>query len=274
MGRPAADTRLLLSRSGLERHEAARLLGLVTGHSRREIVSGVPVAGDEQERFEALVNRRKAGEPLQYLEGTAAFGPIEVLVDSRVLVPRPETEQLWERAMAIVAGIGAPNVVDLCTGSGCLALATKHLRPDARVVATDVSADAASVAVENAGRLGLDVDVRVGDLFEALPADLLGRVDLVVANPPYVSEPAWETLPADVRDHEPRLALVAGIDGLDVVRAIAAGVVDWLAPRGAVVMEIGEEQADAVRHLFEDWSAEIETDLSGRPRMLVAMRRP
>lgn len=270
MSEMTGRTRDLLIRSALPRHEAERLLGLVTGLTRPEVIAGITLNPEQHARFEALAARRLAGEPLQYLEGTAAFGPLEVVVDRRVLVPRPETEQLWERAMVLVEPVEAPLVVDLGTGSGCLALATKHARPDARVIATDVASDAASLAAENARRLGLDIDVRVGNLFSALPADAEGAIDLLITNPPYVAESAWPALPVDVRNYEPRTALVAGDDGLDVIRVIAANAGGWLAPAGWLVLEIGEDQGAAVLGLFAGWRARLEQDLAGRDRFLIA----
>ncbi len=138
------------------------------------------------DRFNGFVARRRSEEPLQYIEGTASFGPIEVTVDPRVLIPRPETEQLFELARDAV---DRPKVIiDLCTGSGNLAIALKATFPNAIVYATDLSSDAVDVARANARRAGLDVSVFHGDLFEPLPDHLAGRVDLIVSNPPYIAE--------------------------------------------------------------------------------------
>ena len=146
-----------------------------------------------------------AGEPLQYLEGTAAFGPWDLHVDPRVLIPRPETELLWEIAAALVE---APKViVDLCTGSGALAIALAKSFPEARILGTDLSADALDVAKENGDLHETSVEWCIGDLFGALPDDLRGNIDLLVSNPPYVAEHEYEGLPDDVR-REPRMALV------------------------------------------------------------------
>lgn len=228
-------------------------------------------AGAEVDRFRDLEARRVEGEPLQYLEGTAVFGPIEVLIDHRVLVPRPETEQLWELAMKLIPAPGV--IVDLCTGSGALALACRARHPDARVLATELSPAAAELARFNAGRLGLDVEVLEGDLFDPLPANLRGHVDLVLANPPYVAEADWETLPMEVR-REPKMALVAGSQGTEVIDRITAGIGEWLAPWGWVAIEIGETQGEhACRVLATQLSdTEVRRDLTGRDRFVIGRR--
>jgi release factor glutamine methyltransferase len=212
-------------------------------------------------RFEELVRRRRAGEPLQYLEGTVQFGPLELLADRRALIPRPETELLWE--MAVQQVVSPSLIVDLCTGSGNLALALKHAFPEARVYATDIAEEALSLAEENASRTGLEVDFLKGDLFEPLPPELRGRVDLLVANPPYVSEAEFAELPTEVRDHEPYQALVAGPRGDEVVRRIIEEAPGWLADGGWLLCEISPTLS-----LAGDF--EIRPDLTGRPRVLVA----
>ena len=143
-----------------------------------------------------------------------------------MLIPRPETEQLWERAMGLLFD-GPCLVVDMGTGSGCLALAIKHRRPDVRVVATDISADALEVARHNAELLRLDVEYREGDRLSALDPSLRGHIGMIVTNPPYVSESDWQDLPADVRDHEPKVALALG-DGVDMYRYLASEAAPWL----------------------------------------------
>ena len=241
------------------------------GRAGRPCWRGVDLDGYQLSCFDDLAARRVAGEPLQYLEGTAPFGPIELAVDWRALIPRPETEQLWERAMQALAP-DHRTVVDLCTGSGCIALATKHQRPDIRVIATDLSEEALSLARNNAEALGLDVAFRHGDLLDALYPELRGRVDLFVTNPPYVSPAEWDALPPDVRNHEPRMALVADEDGLAFFRRLASGAGEWLGERGVLVAEIGETQGDDCDQLFSEqgWRATVAQDLNGRDRFLTA----
>ena len=262
---------LLRSTSGLPDHEVRRLLVLATGRHWTELILGVEVDADEAGRFEGFVQRRLDEEPLQYIEGTAAFGPIDVLVDSRVLIPRPETEQLFEIACDAV---DAPQViVDLCTGSGNLAIALKHHFPTATVYATDLSTDAVDLARENARRSGLDVTVLHGDLFGPLPDHVAGRVDLVVANPPYIAEHELDGLPSDVRDHEPVSALISGPVGDEVLARIAEVAPQWLAPGGVVACEISEFLGPVVAIHFSQLDGEIRMDLSGKERFVIGSRR-
>lgn len=241
----------------------------MTGLPARELDRLRAVAADDRD-LARLVARRIAGEPLQYLEGTAAFGPFDLAVDPRVLVPRPETEGLWEVASGVVS---TPQViVDLCTGSGALAIALASSFPEAYVVGTDLSEDALAVARSNGARLAPAVVWRAGDLFDAVDPELRGRVDLIVSNPPYVAEDEWDDLPIDVR-HEPAVALVAGPTGLEVLARIAAHARGWLRRGGAVACEIGERQGSAVVDLFGSYrSVEVRRDLAGRNRYLVAFR--
>jgi release factor glutamine methyltransferase len=231
--------------------------------SRLEAIAG------PSKPLEELVTRRLEGEPLQYIEGSAAFGPLDLLVDERVLVPRPETEGLFEIATKMVRN---PKViVDLCTGSGALALALKQAFPSAAVFATDISPDALAVAEENKNRNRLDVYLGLGDLFDPLPASILGEVDLLVVNPPYVSEVDFDKLPDDVR-REPRVALVAGRSGLEVIQSIGASASRWLRPGGVLVCEIGETQGVSAASSFLDLPSVVRKDLSGRDRYVVAVK--
>ncbi|HSJ35371.1 MAG TPA: peptide chain release factor N(5)-glutamine methyltransferase [Acidimicrobiia bacterium] len=220
--------------------------------------------------LEELAARRLAGEPLQYLEGSAPFTDFEVVVDARVLVPRPETEGLFELAAGMM---GDPEViVDLGTGSGVLAIALARRFSGAAVHATDLSKDALELAESNAGSLGVEIRFHRGDLFAALPESLAGRVDLMVSNPPYVAESEWESLPADVR-REPPTALVAGPRGTEVLARIAAGAGEWLRRGAVLVCEIGEEQASLLVPMFVGLGpVEIHRDLAGRDRYLLVKR--
>ncbi len=226
------------------------------------------VAGNDVE-LKALVGRRLAGTPLQYLEGTAAFGPLDLVVDQRVLIPRPETEQLWELAADLIAE--PRRIVDLCTGSGALAIALSRSFPQAQVWGTDLSDEAIDVATLNGARYEARVEWCSGDLFAALPGELEGSIDLLVSNPPYVSDSEYADLPEDVR-REPKMALVSGPTGLEVYERIAATLGTWLAPAGTFAFEIGETQADAVRRLFAAFSPEIRRDLAGRDRFVVGVK--
>lgn len=219
--------------------------------------------------LETLIARREGGEPLQYIEGTAAFASLDLMIDDRVLVPRPETEGLFEIATRMVRN---PYViVDLCTGSGALALALKKEFPAASVFATDLSQDAIDVAFTNRYSTGLDIYLAQGDLYDPLPVSILGEVDLIVANPPYVAEADFDTLPLDVQ-REPRLALVSGPTGLEVIERIGASARDWLRPGGVIVCEIGETQGVSASTSFSDLPAVVRQDLTGRDRYVVAVK--
>jgi release factor glutamine methyltransferase len=230
---------------------------------RLEAVAGVNGTIDD------LIKRRLDGEPLQYIEGTAQFGSLELVVDKRVLIPRPETETLFEIASRIVR---LPEViVDLCTGSGALALALKQHFPTAAVFATDISADAIEVAAENMARTDNSIYLANGDLFDPLPTSLIGEVDLIVANPPYVSESEFASLPDDVK-REPRVALVSGQSGLEIIERIGASASQWLRPGGVVVCEIGEKQGIAAASSFPGIPVVIRRDLNGRDRFVLGVK--
>jgi release factor glutamine methyltransferase len=247
--------------AGLPAHERRRLLAVVAGPNLSEGRREGTLTATQRAEFEALATRRLHGEPLQYLEGTVPFGPVEVAVDERVLIPRPETEYLFE----LVSKRAAPSVVvDLGTGSGALALALKRTFPSARVIGTDVSGAALEVAQANGVTNELPVEWLEGDLFDALPVHLAGKVDLLVANPPYIAEDDWGGLAEDVR-REPRLALVAGPTGTEVTERILGDVRRWLAPTGEAWIEVGEDQAQALAGRFP---ARVVVDQYGRDRFL------
>jgi release factor glutamine methyltransferase len=257
----------------LPSYELERLKMAATGRSRAQLLADPALDPAERWRLDGLIVRRLAGEPLQYLEGRVPFGPIEVKVDRRALIPRPETEQLWEAATATLGEVGPGTpLVDLGTGSGVLALALKRRFPTAPVYATDLSAEALDLARENAAAAGLEVTFLQGDLFDPLPRSLRGRVELIVANPPYLSEAEWEQLPDEIRLHEPREALVAGPAGTEVLARIAADACWWLRAGGRVLCEIGEDQGEAALALFGAYESEVRLDLAGRPRFLVARK--
>jgi release factor glutamine methyltransferase len=229
-------------------------------------------------RFGAMVDRRLGGEPLQYVLGSWGFRRLDLLVDRRVLIPRPESEWVVEQALGLLAADGAALVVDLGTGSGAIALSIADERwPHVRVVATDASAEALAVARANLaglGRRGTAVSLHEGSWWDAVPPALWGEIDLVVSNPPYVA--ADEVLPPEVADWEPVGALVSGPTGFEAVAVVLTGAAEWLRPGGWVVCEIGETQGEAVTAFASAaglTAVEIRSDLTGRDRMVVA-RRP
>lgn len=217
----------------------------------RIIIDGKrPLMGEELARLRDLVKRRRAREPVAYLRGEREFYGRRFVVDKRVLVPRPDTETLVEVAMARTAPRSMSlRALDLCTGSGCVAITIARQRPTVQIHATDVSPDALAVARENAQRLGAyNVSFSAGDLFAAkVPWP---KLELITANPPYIASADFETLMPDVRDFEPRLALDGGPDGLALVQRIVAEAPAHLAAGGVLALEIGAGQAAATAALL------------------------
>jgi release factor glutamine methyltransferase len=229
-------------------------------------------------QLDAMVARYRAGEPLAYVMGHWSFRTIELMVDRRVLIPRPETEVVAGRALELARGVaGQRRVVDLGTGSGAIGLSLAAELPimGTEVWLTDYSTDAVDVARANAiglGRAAANVRVVHGSWFDALPVDVRGEIDVVVSNPPYIADGDAEVAES-VLEYEPHTALFAGDDGLDGVRTIARDARDWLRSGGWLVMEIGYQQGDAVKALLEGFGfvdVAIANDLTGRPRIAEA----
>ena len=221
---------------------------------------------DETEaRYFAMVRRRASGEPLQYIIGDQPFLGYSIRTDSRALIPRPETEELCLRALDALKAFAAPRVLDIGTGTGAIAIALKLKRPDARVTAVDISADALSLADENAKALGADIELAHSDLFSALE----GReFDMIISNPPYLTADDMRALQPEVR-REPALALYGGVDGLDFYRRIAAEAPQHMVSGGVCALEIGAGQAAQIKSLFiERFDVTIYKDMEGVERML------
>jgi release factor glutamine methyltransferase len=236
------------------RLDAEVLLARALGTTRIQLIVDAkrPLSPEELGRMREMVRRRRAREPVAYIVGEREFYGRTFRVDRRVLVPRPDTETLVDVALTRTRALSmSMRALDLCTGSGCVAITLGRERPTSSVIGGDVSADALAVARDNALRLGAyNVAWRQGDLFDAVP--LPARFDLVTANPPYIAVGDFASLQADVRDHEPRLALDGGDDGLSLVRRVVDGAPARLAaPGGVLAVEVGAGQAPAVAELFE-----------------------
>jgi release factor glutamine methyltransferase len=259
-----------------DRSEARRLVETASGREGAELTAFLDSVPTQLAlaHCDSMLVRRRAGEPLQYVLGGWGFRTLDVHVDPRVLIPRPETEIVVERALQLIDALGARVVVDLGTGSGVIALSIAVERPEVSVWATDVSTDALDVALANlagAGSAATRVRLEAGDWLDALPDELLGAVDLIVSNPPYVAE--HEVLPVEVGAWEPRVALVAGPTGLEAIELLLHDAPSWLRVGGGIVLEIGETQRDAVLDLASGYAnAAVFDDLAGRPRVLVATR--
>jgi release factor glutamine methyltransferase len=262
----------LLAGSGLPLPEARALLAHRLRVSRERLVAHPEsiVAAADAEAFDALARRRVQGEPLAYLLGEKEFYGRAFAVTPDVLVPRPETELLVDLALERMRSVERPRVLDLGTGSGCIAVTLALECPAARVTATDACAGALAIARRNAGRLGAAVAFQPGDWYDALPVD--ATFDLIVSNPPYVA--AGDPHLADLR-FEPMRALTDGQDGLACLEAIAAGARRRLAPRGWLLVEHGYDQAAAVAALFarSGLSAEARADGAGHLRVTLGQVR-
>jgi release factor glutamine methyltransferase len=227
--------------------------------------------------FDQMLARRCSGEPLQYVLGRWAFRTLELYVDRNVLIPRPETELVAGLAVDIALSVPSPVVVDLGTGSGAIALSVAVEVPTATVWATDISDDALKVASANLaglGRTAQRVTMLSGSWFHALPDSLRGTVSVLVSNPPYVAES--DELPADVYDWEPHLALFGPADdGGEYVRHLIEHAAEWLAPGGALVIEMAPTQTEMAASLAASKGfvgVHIVVDLAGKPRALVARK--
>ena len=256
----------------------SRLLGVTRGelHFRRR--ESLPP--DLWQKLDLWLSRRAAGQPVQYVTGRAAFRSLDLDVGPAVLVPRPETEQLVEAVLDVLREQlhrwPAPRVIDLGTGSGAIALSIAREWPTAIVTATDASEEALATARENAAALGLDarVQFRLGHWFDAVGGE--DRFEVVVSNPPYIATAEADSLPSDVRDHEPHEALFSGESGLEALRTIVDEAPRHLVAGGMLALELAEMRAQEVAGWLEgahDWSGvDLRDDFSGRPRILLARR--
>jgi len=288
IGDLAREGRAQLLRAGIE--QAGRETDWLLEHALRRpaldlMLNGAQVVeGEGLRRAQALLARRASREPLQYLLGTQEFCGLEFEVEPGVLIPRPETELLVEAAVRC-AGMKPeagrrPNIVDLGTGSGCIAVALAQRLSLAVLHATDCSAEALRVARRNAQRHGVAGQVTFveGDWLAPLdPYGLAGHVDIVVSNPPYIAEREWEALQPEVRLFEPRIALAGGEDGLAVYRRLVREVAEYLDAAGWLIMEVGQGQAASVRALIEATgrygAVEVRTDQGGIDRVVCAQKK-
>jgi len=274
-----SDGRACLDRAGIAEAEnklrwvAAHLLGCGLLDSLRHL-DETP-SPDLAQAFAAAVARLATDEPVQYVIGETDFMGLKIRCDARALIPRPETEVLVGCAEDFLRGKENPVVVDVCTGTGCIACALAKRVSGARVLATDLSPAALDLARENARALGAEVEFRQADLLAGVAA---ASVDLVVSNPPYVSTAACSGLDRTVRDFEPRLALDGGADGLRTISRLVSEAAHVLTSRGRLMMEIGDDQADAVAEILckttdLQFLSRI-SDCAGRARVAVAGRAP
>lgn len=261
-----------LAQKGSEtpRLDAERLLGHALGLERVELYMHLdrPLSPDELHAARELLARRAAREPLQYVLGEWGFRRLTLTVDRRALIPRPETEIVVDRCLALLGGSEAPRVLDVGTGSGAIALAIADEHPGARVTGIDVSRDALTLARENAGRTGLAIELLEHDLYDGLPD---GPWQLVVSNPPYVDPEEVAALAPEIADWEPSIALF----GREAVAAVARGALPVLVPGGGLVLEVADGQAGDVAALLESLGYRdvvVSPDLTGRDRVVEGRR--
>lgn len=275
-----AAAQLRLDRAGIE--EADVKLRWVVGHllacgllDVRRHFAEIPVPAMSN-RFHGMVDRLATDEPVQYVIGETDFMGLPIRCDARALIPRPETEVLAGCALDFLRGrTGRPVVVDIGTGTGCLACVLALRAPQALVLARDISAPALELARANAQALGAPVEFEQADLLAGIPP---GSVDLVVANPPYVATAECRRLPRTVRDFEPRLALDGGADGLRAISRLVSEAVHVLSFRGQLMMEIGEDQADAIAEIVCQTPpiqlTSLKSDYAGRARVAILAQSP
>lgn len=275
------DAAKVLRRAGVPeaRREAGSLLAHAIARDRTFLITHADelLAPDEINRYRELVERRAAGEPLQYITGRQEFYSLEFEVTPDVLIPRPETELLIETALDLLKEKSQPPLIcDVGTGSGCIAITLLHENKQARAFALDISPPALKVAARNAARHNVRdrLALIASDCFNALDS-VRARFSLIVSNPPYISAGALDGLQREVREHEPRVALSPGADGLLIIKRIVAEAAHYLNSGGHLLLEIGFDQHEAVTHLFdpEAWQLlDVHKDLQGIPRTVVARK--
>ena len=269
--------------TGTPRLEAEVLLADALGIGRAKLISSYSsgLGGPERTEYFSRVTRRARGEPVAYITGEKEFMGLKFRVDFRALIPRPETETLVEHVAEAVRAneCGNGSILDVGTGCGCIAISLARLVPGASIHAADISAGAIELARSNAERhrVGERVTFHLGNLYSALPQSLRDSFDLIVSNPPYISDTQYRALDGTVREFEPSIALRGGKDGLEVFRAVAAGAADYLKFNGWLAIEIGERQADMAAEIIERTGRFVVTgfvrDLAGRQRVVKGRRK-
>jgi len=278
-----ASATTVLSQSGVPeaRREAGSLLSHVLNRDRTYLISysDEAIAYHNIQKFDEYVQRRATGEPLQYITGVQDFFGLRFKVTPDVLIPRPETELLVERALNLLNDHPQQSklICDVGTGSGCISVSLLNARRETKAVALDISSPAVQIAKVNAARHGVSERCRffVSDCFSALD-ETHPLFDMIVSNPPYVSAAAFSGLQREVKDHEPRLALTPGGDGLRVIRTLLAQSPTYLKPEGHLLFEMGFDQGDAVGEMIQTdvWRLlDMYPDLQGIPRIVVLQKK-
>lgn len=259
--------------------DAELILCWIYGWDRIQIIlkADTDMQEDDEIRYAELIEQRRGGKPVQYIVQSQEFMGLSFLVDERVLIPRGDTEILVEEVIKYFKGIHAPRILDVCTGSGAIAISLARFLENSDVVGTDISEDALDVARENSRSLKVSERIQwlKGDLYEALGDDAT-PFDAIISNPPYISPIVIEELEPNVRDYEPRGALDGGVDGLEFYPVLIAGSLCRLKQNGLLAFEIGWDQGEAVTELIRNSGAfhepKVIKDLAGKDRVVLAMR--
>ena len=275
------EAEALLRSSGVTetpRLEAEALLADLLGVERARLIASYYRMIENPDAYFSLIWRRVAGEPFAYITGTKEFMGFTFGVDRSTLIPRPETETLVEHVVETIGKDASATIVDIGTGCGCIAISLALIMPLSSLHATDICSNALSRARENAEGLGVShrIAFHAGDLYSALPDSLKGRMDAIVSNPPYISDPEYATLDAGIRNFEPSAALRGCSDGLDVFRKIVAGASEYLAQNGILAIEIGADQSETAKTILKSAGVfsdiGILGDLTGRPRVMTGRK--
>jgi release factor glutamine methyltransferase len=275
----AATQEIARASTDQPRRQAEWMIETILNVNRVELYSDehLSLTPDQFSLLWKFLKRRTAGEPLQYILGTADFRNITLKVDRRALIPRPETEGLVEIALEFLIPFQSPRILDIGTGCGAIALSLLDEHPGAHASGIDISREALDLAAENGDSLGLSDRViwLEGDFFsEDFCTQFEARFDLITCNPPYVSQEDYRQLPPDIRLHEPPVAVTTGRDGLHAINRLADIGIELLREGCYFISEIGEEQGDESQQIYRKagWDAHVRNDLSGKPRYLVARR--
>lgn len=260
-----------LAQNGIEesRREAENLFADALGLKRMELYLNFekPLTDHELRDLRSRLKRRAAKEPAQYIQGSVEFYGCQISINSAVLIPRQETEILADIIAQdlVKQDLKGKSLLDLCTGSGCLGLALKKRFPELETFLSDISEAALSVAKQNGSQNNLQVTFLQGDLL----APLTQKVDFIVCNPPYIAQSEYEQISPEVRDFEPRQALLAGTTGLEIYQRLQKELPSHLHPQGKVWLEIGASQGAAVCSLFADWKVQLQKDWAGHDRFVI-----
>ena len=268
------EAKELLKQNEIDEREARLLLAFVLQVRKEELITFKEISEEQYKEYREIVSKRCNGVPYAYIVGHKEFMGLDFLVNENVLIPRDDTEVLVEKVLEIIKSkkdeAQSLRILDMCTGSGCIAISLAHLS-NCEVVAVDKSSQALEVAKENANKNNVNITFVESDLFESLSKE--NKFDIIVSNPPYIKKKVIDTLQKEVKEHEPMMALDGGEDGLFFYKKIASESKKYLTQNGVLAFEIGYDQADDVRAILENekyGNIEVTKDLSNNDRVIIA----